>query len=301
MPADRNNTPQPVMSVWLHAARPRTLWVGVSPVIVGSSLAWHDGAFHLLSAVAALAGAVAIQIGTNFANDLYDFKHGADTPDRSGPLRVTQAGLVTPHQMQYAMWTAFGVAILVGAYLVGRGGWPILIAGLLSIAAGILYTGGPFPFGYHGLGEPFVFVFFGIVAVTGTYFVQAHRLTAAAFGLSIPMGLLAVAVLVVNNLRDIETDRLTGKTTLAVRLGHGRTRWEYTLVIAAAFLVPVILTANGQNPAGILLSLGAAVLAIPLVRTVWRTASGPLLNDALAQTARLQLVYGCLLAAGLLL
>jgi 1,4-dihydroxy-2-naphthoate octaprenyltransferase len=285
--------------VWVHAARPRTLWAAVTPVIVGASLAFRDGVFHGGAAMAALLGSVAIQIGTNFANDYYDWKRGADTHERLGPLRVTQAGLVTPAQMRLAMWIVFGFAVLDGAFLVWRAGWPILAAGLLSVGAGILYTGGPFPFGYHGLGDVFVFIFFGVIAVSGTYYAQALKLNSTVLLLSIPIGLLATAILVVNNLRDIDTDREAGKMTLAVRLGRRGTRWEFAILLLAIALVPPVLVLMHACRPGVLLASVAMLLSIPLLRTVFRHTDGPTLNRALADTARLQLVYGCLLAIGL--
>ena|SRR3972149_3835925 len=285
--------------VWVHAARPRTLWAGVTPVIVGASLAWRDGVFHGGAVLAALLGAVAIQIGTNFANDYYDWKHGADTHARLGPLRVTHAGLVTPAQMRWAMWGVFGFAILDGGFLVWRAGWPILAAGLLSVAAGVLYTGGPFPLGYHGLGDIFVFLFFGVVGVCGTYYVEALRLNLTVLLLSVPIGLLATAILVVNNLRDIDTDREAGKMTLAVRLGRRGTQWEYAILLLAIALAPAVLVAMGLCRPGVLIASSAMLTAIPLLRTVFRDTGGPALNGALADTARLQLVYGCLLGIGL--
>ncbi len=285
--------------VWVHAARPRTLWAGITPVIVGSSLAWRDHVFHAGVALAALIGAVAIQIGTNLANDYYDWKRGADTVRRIGPLRVTQAGLVTPSRVRLAMWIVFGFAILDGAYLVWHAGWPILVAGLLSVAAGVLYTGGPFPIGYHGLGDLFVFLFFGVVAVCGTYYAMALQLTWTALWLSVPMGLLATAILVVNNLRDIDTDREAGKRTLAVRLGRAGTRREFAILLLLITCIPVILVLTGICRAGTLLATVGMLASIPLLRTVFNQTDGPALNRALADTARLQLIYGCLLAIGL--
>lgn len=285
--------------MWIQAARPRTLWAAITPVIVGTSLALRDNAFHAGAAVAALLGSVAIQIGTNFANDYFDWKHGADTHERLGPVRVTQAGLVSPERMRLAIWIVFGLALLDGSFLVWRAGWPILAAGLLSIAAGVLYTGGPFPFGYHALGDAFVFVFFGIVAVCGTYYAQALNFNLTVFLLSVPVGLLATAILVVNNLRDIDTDRATGKTTLAVCLGPSGARWEFALLWVAIALIPVLLVLTHVCRAGVLLASVAALVSIPLVRTVFRHTDGPTLNGALADTAKLQLLYGCLLAIGL--
>ena len=285
--------------VWIQAARPKTLWAAVTPVLVGTALAWHDDVFHPLAAVAALVGAIALQIGANFANDLYDFERGADTEERLGPLRVTQAGLVSPRGMRVALVFVMGLALAVGVYLVSRGGWPIVIVGLSSIAAAVMYTGGPFPYGYHALGEFFVFVFFGVVAVAGTFYVQALTVTMTSVLVSIPMGLLAMAILVVNNLRDIDTDRESGKRTLAVLLGRTGTRIEYLTIMILAGLAPVLLILLDLSGWGTLLASLAIVTAIPLMRTVCTATDGPVLNRVLAQTARTQLIYGILLSIGL--
>jgi 1,4-dihydroxy-2-naphthoate octaprenyltransferase len=292
-------TPAPAFSIWLHAARPKTLWAGITPVIVGSSLAWRDGLFHTMAAVAALLGALLLQVAANFANDLYDFKHGVDTAERIGPLRVTQAGLVSPAAMRNALVATLSAAFVIGIYLVVRGGWPIVGIGLSAIVATILYTGGPRPYGHLGLGELFVFIFFGVLAVCGTYYVQALTLSTTAILLSLPMGFLAVAVLVVNNLRDIDTDRATGKRTLAVRLGRNGGRWEYTAVLALAGLIPPALVLLQLGGYGVLLGSAAILASIPLIRTVCRSTDGPVLNRALASTARLQLIYGLLVAIGI--
>jgi 1,4-dihydroxy-2-naphthoate octaprenyltransferase len=207
------------MRIWLMAARPRTLPAAVAPVLVGTALAGFDHRFRPLAFVAALLGAVFIQVGTNLSNDYSDARRGADTEDRLGPVRVTAGGLVPPRQVLIATYVSFGVAVLMGFYLVTVAGWALLLVGGASILAGVLYTGGPRPYGYEGLGEVFVFLFFGIVAVTGSYFVQVERLPWEAFALAVPVGLLAAAILVVNNVRDLETDRRAGKRTLAVRLG----------------------------------------------------------------------------------
>lgn len=294
----KSTAPPTALSIWVQAARPKTLWAGVTPVLVGISLAWRDGAFHIMSAVAALLGALALQVAANFANDLYDHKHGVDRPDRIGPLRVTQAGLVTPAAMRNALLMALAFAFLIGIYLVVRGGWPIVAIGLSSIIATILYTGGPRPYGHLGLGELFVFVFFGIIAVCGTYYVQSLTLSTAAAVLSIPMGLLAVAILVVNNLRDIETDRRSGKRTLAVRLGVKGARWEFIAALALAGIVPPLMVVLRLSGAGVLLGTVAILFSIPLIRIVYRSTEGPVLNRALASTARLQLVYGILVGIG---
>ncbi len=243
-------------------------------------------------------GALALQIAANFANDLYDFERGADTEERIGPLRVTQAGLVSPSQMRIALAIAIGIAFLIGVYLVVHAGWPIVAIGLSSILATIFYTGGPRPYGYIGLGELFVFIFFGVVAVTGTYYVQALTLTWTAVILSLPMGFLSVAILVVNNLRDIDTDRRTGKKTLAVRLGPSGARRELAVMFIGAALVPILLIELKLCDLGALGAMFTMIGAVPLMKTVYRTNDGPTMNRVLAQTARLQLIYAIILSVG---
>lgn len=285
---------------WAMAARPATLPAAVSPVVVGAAVAIRAGHFRLLPCLAALLGALLIQIGTNFANDLFDFKKGADTSARLGPVRVTQSGLVSSRQVAQATVLTFGAAVLVGLYLVAVGGWPILLAGLASIAAGVCYTGGPWPLGYHGLGDLFVFVFFGLVAVTGTYYVQAGAISGTALAAAVPMGLLATAILVVNNVRDVETDRAAGKRTLAVRLGRPATRLEYALCLGISYLVPVLMwPAHGTSWLCWLPWLTLPI-AVPLLRTVFTREEGPALNGALKGTGRLQLLFGLLFAIALL-
>lgn len=286
------------LAIWIQAARPKTLWTSVAPVLVGTALAYRDGVFLAPVAIAALLGALALQIAANFANDLYDFERGADTEDRTGPLRVTQAGLVSPLAMRMALTAAIAFAFLVGVYLVVHAGWPVIAIGLSSILATIFYTGGPRPYGYIGLGELFVFIFFGVVAVTGTYYVQALAFTTTAFMLSLPMGFLSVAILVVNNLRDIDTDRQSGKKTLAVRLGHDGARRELALMFICAAVVPVLMVVSGLCRSGVMAASLAMAGSIPLMRTVHRTNDGPAMNRVLAQTARLQLIYAVILAAG---
>lgn len=285
--------------IWLSAARPRTLPAAAAPVLVGTAAAAHDGLFNLAPALAALAGALLIQIGTNFANDVFDFQKGADTPDRLGPTRATQAGWVTPRQMLMATWLTFGLAVLVGGYLVWVGGWPIVVIGVLSILSGLAYTGGPFPLGYNGLGDLFVFIFFGLVAVIGTYYVQAGVVGALAVWAAIPIGLLATAIIVVNNLRDVDTDRKAGKRTLAVRFGINWARAEYRLLVVAAYMAPVAAWLSGQAPAGVLLTWLSLPLAVRLIRAVY-AQTGKALNPVLGGTGQLELVYGVLLALGLL-
>src|ERR1700736_4330763 len=217
--------------IWLMAARVRTLPAAIAPVLVGTSLAITDDVFHPLRFIAALIGAIFIQVGTNLSNDYSDARRGADTEDRLGPVRVTAGGLVPPKQVLVATYVSFGVAVLAGIYLIAVAGWQLLIVGAASILAGVLYTGGPRPYGYEGLGEAFVFLFFGIVAVAGSYFVQVKHLNWEAFALAVPVGLLAASILVVNNVRDVDTDRRAGKKTLAVRLGRERTRTLYASMV----------------------------------------------------------------------
>jgi len=288
------------MRIWLMAARPRTLPAAVAPVLVGTSLAIASSPFRPLAFAAALLGAVFIQVGTNLSNDYSDARRGADTEDRLGPMRVTAGGLVPPRQVLRATYVTFGLAVLCGAYLVYVAGPELLAVGAASILAGVLYTGGPRPYGYEGLGEVFVFLFFGIVAVTGSYFVQRQALPWEAFALAVPVGLLASAILVVNNVRDLETDRRAGKRTLAVRLGRERTRDLYTVMLVLAFLLALVPWLAGSLSPWLALTLLAAPLALPLVRTVRAATDGPSLNAALAQTGMLQLAFCVLLSAGVL-
>src|SRR5438309_8213867 len=227
------------------AARVRTLPASVAPVLVGTSLALGAGTFHALAFVAALLGAVFIQVGTNLSNDYSDARRGADTEDRLGPVRVTAGGLVPPGQVLIATYVSFGVAVLAGAYLIVVAGWELLLVGAASILAGVLYTGGPRPYGYEGLGEAFVFLFFGIVAVAGSFFVQVRHLNWEAFALAVPVGLIAAAILVVNNVRDIDTDRRARKRTLAVRLGRERTRTLFAVMVYLAYALAPVTWAFG--------------------------------------------------------
>jgi 1,4-dihydroxy-2-naphthoate octaprenyltransferase len=289
------------LRLWLVAARPRTLPAAVAPVLVGTALARTEGTFHWARFACALIGSVFIQVGTNLANDYSDARRGADTEDRLGPVRVTAGGLMPPRRVLVGTWVAFAIAVAAGAYLVAVAGWELLLVGAASIAAGVLYTGGPRPYGYEGLGELFVFLFFGVVAVVGSYYVQVEELEWEAFALSVPIGLLASAILVVNNVRDVDTDRRAGKMTLAVRLGRLHARRLYAAMVALAFVVPVVVVAAGGLTAWILLALVAAALAPPLVRTVGTRTDGASLNGALAGTGRLLAVYSLLLSAGILL
>jgi len=286
--------------IWLMAARPRTLPAAVAPVLVGTSLAIRYGTFHPLAFIAALIGAMAIQIGTNLSNDYSDARRGADTDERIGPVRVTAGGLVPPRQVLIATYLTFAAAVLCGIYLIAIAGWALLAVGAASILAGVLYTGGPRPYGYAGLGEVFVFLFFGIVAVSGSYFVQRRALPWQAFVLAVPVGLLIAAILVVNNVRDIDTDRRAGKRTLAVRLGRGRTRVLFAVIVAAAFVTSWVPWFAGSLSAWLLLTLAAAPLALGVVQTVRTHNDGPSLNAALARTAKLALAFCLLLCAGIL-
>ena len=296
--ADRG-VPASRVGLWWMAARPKTLSAAAVPVLVGVAVALLDGVFRPLPALAALLGAFLIQVGTNLANDYYDFRKGADTEDRLGPTRVTQAGLIAPEAVFRAMTLTFILAAVVGLYLVGIGGWPILVVGLLSIASGIAYTGGPYPLGYNGLGDLFVFVFFGIVATVGTYWVQALQWSWLVLLASIPVGALSTAILVVNNLRDADTDAQAGKRTLAVRFGKPAARGEYIAMIVLAYASTVLIAWWSASPWP-LLSLLSLPLAVRGVRSVLRD-EGTVLNDTLALTAKLLAVYGLLLAIGLAL
>jgi 1,4-dihydroxy-2-naphthoate octaprenyltransferase len=288
--------------IWAMAARPRTLPAAIAPVLVGTALAATEGELHWLRFVAAMLGALFIQIGTNLSNDYSDARRGADTEDRLGPVRVTAGGLVPPRRVLVATYVAFGLAVLAGAYLIATAGWELLLVGAASILAGVLYTGGPRPYGYEGLGEVFVFLFFGVVAVSGSYFAQTKGMEWEALALSVPVGLLAAAILVVNNVRDLETDRRAGKRTLAVRLGRQRARTLYGVMVYVAFAaaqVPWIAGSRDLSP-WLLLCLAALPLAVPVVRIVRARTDGPSLNRALARTGMLQLAFCVLLSAGIL-
>jgi len=285
-------------SAWWLAIRPATLAASAAPVAVGAGVAWSAGAFSIGAALAALLGALFLQVGANFANDVFDFERGADTADRQGPTRVTQAGLITPAQMKRAMWLAFAAASVAGVYLATLAGWPVLALGLASIAAAYLYTGGPRPYGYVGLGDLAVFLFFGLGAVIGTYYVQALAVSGLAVFASIPIGALAAAILVVNNLRDIETDARAGKRTLAVRIGEGPTRIYYLTLLLVAYVVPLALWWRGLASAWVLLTWLSLPLALRLVVRV-RRERGLALNGCLVGTARLEVLYGLLFALGL--
>lgn len=288
------------LEIWWAAIRPKTLPAAATGVVVGSALAWADRSFQILPALAALFVALLLQIGSNLANDVYDFQRGADAPGRHGPLRVTQAGLLTPSQVKLGMWFTFGLAGLFGLYLAVLHGWVVILIGCAAIASAIAYTGGPFPLGYYGLGDLFVFIFFGVVSVTGTYFVQTGSVSAAAWWMSIPVGLMITNILVVNNLRDLENDRAAGKHTLAVWMGSHGTRLEYLILMCVAFaLLPLFMWLDRLPPTVLL-----AWLSIPLA---WKSAqmvlkkTGRPLNAALASTGQTALLYSLLFFVGILL
>lgn len=288
------------LRVWWMAIRVPTLPAAIVPVLVASALAVRLHCFSPIVFVVVLMAALLIQIGTNLTNDLADFRRGADTGERIGPTRVVQAGLLTAHAVAVAAALSFALAAIAGVYLVIIGGWPILAAGVASIAAGILYTAGPWPFGYHGLGDLFVFVFFGLVAVCGTFYLYAGTITPAAVVMSLPVAMLVTAILVVNNLRDIETDGRSGKRTLAVIIGANATRIEYGLLLAAAYLIVLVAWLANGAPVWLALPWASAPFAVQLLDKV-RNRRGPELNPALRETALLHLIFGTLLAAGLML
>ena len=285
------------------AARPRTLPAAIAPVLVGTAAAveWAGRLPRFWAFVAALVGSVFIQIGTNLANDYSDAKRGADTADRLGPVRVTSSGMVAPQRVLVATWVAFGVAVACGIYLTVVAGIVILLIGAVSIAAGVLYTGGPRPYGYAGLGEVFVFLFFGLVAVNGSYYVQVEELAALPLGLSISVGFLATAILVVNNVRDIETDRRAGKMTAAVRMGRpGAVGLNRMLVVGAFVVLPIALVAGDASLLP-LIGLLALPLAVPPLRTISNRTDGPSLNEALAGTGALLGAFSLLVSLGLVI
>ena len=291
----------PGPGAWVLAARPKTLSAAAAPVVVGAGLGVFHGTGRLLPVLAALVGALLIQIGTNLANDYFDFMKGTDTEDRLGPVRVTQAGLIPPATVRRGMIVTLGLAFLVGVYLVWVGGLPIVVVGLASLVCAVVYTGGPYPLAYNGLGDLFVFVFFGLVAVGGTYWVQALALPPDVLLAGVAMGALSTAILVVNNLRDLETDARAGKRTLAVMLGRAGTQGEYLVMAGVAATVPVVGVLGFGWP---LPSLAALLGLVPLLtplRTVFSFEDPRQLNPALGQTARSVAVYGLLLAGGLAL
>lgn len=286
--------------VWLLASRPKTLLAAVVPVTVGAAIAASEGAIDYFSTFIALICALLIQIGTNFVNDLYDHLKGADTHKRVGPLRVLNAGLVSVKTMQKAILLVFCAAFLTGLILVKKGGIPILMIGVASLIAGYAYTAGPFPLAYKGLGDIFVFIFFGFVATVGTYYVNTLTVSLIPVLASIPVGALITNILVVNNYRDIDQDKVAGKITLAVRIGKRNTRYEYMFLIIASFIVPVLIFLIGKQGLWILLPYLTLPLGLRLIRMIYNY-TGSQLNSTLELTAKFSAIYGILLALGFIL
>lgn len=286
--------------IWFLAARPKTLPAAAASVVLASSLAYKDGSFSLFPALAAFCISILLQVGANFANDLFDFQKGADTEQRLGPTRVTQAGLLTPDQIKIGMIIVFAISIFFGLYLTWIAGWTVVLIGISAILAAIAYTGGPFPYGYHALGDLFVFIFFGLIAVCGTYFVQSLEISMPSIWAGCAMGSLITNILVVNNLRDVDTDRKASKITLAVRVGKKYTRLEYIFFLFISYTMPLILTINDKSYSGSLLTWISLPIGIRLVLDLFKLKEGAL-NNTLAGTAQLSLIYAVLFSAGILL
>lgn len=280
------------------ACRPKTLPAALAPVILGTALALGDGGFHFKSAIRCFLGALLIQIGTNLANDYYDFKKGTDTNERVGPVRVTQAGLIAPATVKLAFILCFGLALVIAFQLSLRGGWPLLAIGIASIASGILYTGGPKPLGYNGLGEIFVFVFFGPVAVGATYYIQTLEINPAIILAGFGPGLISAAILVVNNLRDIETDRKANKRTLAVRYGVEFSQAQYYLMLCGAALMPMVIYAVIRERVEIFFASAFILFTTTALRAVFKNSNPASLNRALSDTGLLLLLYSLLFSFG---
>ena len=285
---------------WMLAIRPRTLPAAAAGVITGTALAWYDGYFRWDAFLVCLLVALLLQIGSNLANDVFDYERGTDTAERLGPTRVTQAGLLTPSQVKTGMAVVFGLAATLGLYLAWLGGWTIIILGIVAILSAIAYTGGPFPLGYYGLGDIFVFLFFGIAAVAGTYYIQASFISPAAWWMTIPPGLIVTAILVVNNLRDLENDRKAGKHTLAVRFGERGTKIQYIICMVVAYLVLVPVVLSGVLPPLSLLAWASLPVAMRATGVVL-TQKGRPLNAALAGTGQAALLFSVLFWTGLAL
>ena len=285
---------------WVLAIRPRTLPAAVAGVVMGAALSWRDGYFRLDAVLVCLFTALLLQIGSNLANDVFDFERGTDAARQHGPLRVTQSGLLTPAQVKTGMWVVFALAALAGLYLAFSAGWIVILIGLAAIVSAIAYTGGPFPLGYHGLGDIFVFIFFGLASVAGTFFVQARYVSPAAWMMAVPLGLLIVGILVVNNLRDIDTDKLAGKHTLAVKFGEKFTKVEYISCIVIAYLSLLGFCIAQVLPFWSLLSFLSLPVAWKNIKIVL-SQKGKALNAALGGTGQLALLYSVLFFVGLMI
>lgn len=289
------------LKIWIEAARPKTLAAAFTPVLVGAGIAWNDSLFSVASTSVALICAFLIQIGTNFANDYYDYIKGADTHERIGFQRATAAGLIAPKTMRNATIVTMGLAFMIGQYLIWVGGWQVLVIGLLSLLFGILYTGGPYPLGYNGLGDIFVFIFFGIVAVMGTYYVNALEWSEASFWASLAVGGLCTNILVINNLRDVEQDEKAGKRTLGVMFGDTALKLEYTLMLLLAFAIPPHFYFRLDYGAFIFLPFMILPLAFVHAGKVWNETDKKNLNKVLEQTAKFMALFGILFTAGIIL
>ncbi len=285
---------------WVLASRPKTLLAAFVPVIIGSALAYADGALNLLAALVALICSILIQAGTNFVNDLYDYLSGADKADREGPTRALAAGLLTTKEMKAGIVINYAVTFLLGLYLVHLGGWLILAIGVLSIIAGIIYTAGPYPLAYNGLGDIFVFIFFGLIGTVGSYYVQTLRISSLSVLSAIPVGALITNILIVNNYRDIEEDKLAGKRTLAVMFGKNFSRIQYLIFMIVSYLIPFLVYFFYKHDFFVFLPLLSLPLGIKLVRMIY-SLNGKALNKTLELTAKLSGIYGVLFAAGIIL
>lgn len=284
--------------VWIIAGRPKTLPAAIAPVLVGTAMAAKDGNFHFLSAFLVMIAAILIQVGTNFVNDYADFIKGSDTDKRAGPLRVTQAGLVSPAKMRRAIYFVFSLVVLFSLFLVFRGGIPILVIGILSVLAGVTYTAGPFPIGYKGFGDIFVLIFFGPVATAGTYYVQALSINIIPVAAGLGTGLLSVAILAVNNIRDMDEDRISGKNTLIVKFGRTFGKYEYFLSVIIALFVPVFLFLIGTETNYSFLT----ILLLPLLVRPYRILNAEnepgSMNYLLGYTGKLLLIYAMIFCSG---
>lgn len=289
------------LKTWIEAARPQTLAAAFTPIFIGAGIAWHDSSFSAASTSVALVCALLIQIGTNFANDYYDFIKGADTHERIGFQRATAAGLIAPKTMRNATIITMALAFLIGQYLIWVGGWQVLVIGLLSLLFGILYTGGPYPLGYNGLGDIFVFIFFGIVAVMGTYYVNTLEWSESSFWASLAVGALCTNILVINNLRDVEQDTKAGKRTMGVMFGDTALKIEYTAMLLLAYAVPPHFYFKLDYSLWVLLPFLALPLAFLHAKKVWNEKEKVNLNKVLEQTAKFMALFGILFTAGIIL
>ncbi len=285
---------------WIIASRPKTLPAAFVPVVIGSSIAVYDSKFNLLASVIALICAVLIQVGTNFVNDLYDYISGKDTKERVGPVRVLASGLITPSEMKMGIIIIFSLTFILGLYLVYISTWITLLIGILSILAGIAYTAGPYPLAYNGLGDIFVFLFFGFVGTIGTYYVQAVSVNPLVVWASIPVGALITNILVVNNYRDIDEDYESGKITLAVKLGKKYTRLQYLAFTVISYLILFVVFFTYKKSLFVFLPFLTLPIAVKLIRMIYKY-KGEELNKTLELTAKLSAIYGVLFAVGILI